>query len=74
MKSDIEVTNQFLKNLLCTYADKGNVTVLVEREKNLNDLEKILSDTTKYELIQKDYGLFKKDFFWNSNMNSNKNQ
>jgi len=53
----INITNNFIKmkpNIIYTRADKGNITVALNRTDYINELEKIFSDKDTYELIKKD--------------------
>jgi predicted GIY-YIG superfamily endonuclease len=52
----IAETKEFLRNnsdLLVTKADKGNVTVLLHKEKYVSEMEKLFSDKTTYQLTSK---------------------
>jgi len=52
----IKVTNKFIKNNpnIIFRADKGNITVALEKTEYLNKIEEILNDTETYEKINKD--------------------
>jgi len=53
----LNTTNNFLKmnpNIIYTRADKGNITVALNRNDYINKVEEILRDKETYELIKKD--------------------
>ncbi|KMQ83101.1 hypothetical protein RF55_20926 [Lasius niger] len=53
----VTVTNKFLNqhpNLILTRADKGNVTVALDKDKYLNKVEDLLRDTETYTTLKKD--------------------
>ena len=41
-------------NIIFTKADKGNVTVAIERTEYVNKMEAMLSDTNTYVVVKKD--------------------
>jgi len=52
----IKITNKFIKNnlnIIFTRADKGNITVALEKSEYLNKIEEMLNDTETYEKVNK---------------------
>jgi len=52
----LRVTKAFCNNntdIIFTKADKGNITVTLDRARYIDSVNKILKDTTTYEIIQK---------------------
>jgi len=53
----VKTTNKFIKNnpnLIYTRADKGNITVTLNKSDYINKIEEMLSDKETYTLIKKD--------------------
>lgn len=58
LDDDIRAAKKFVsqhKNLMLTKADKGNITVLVERAEYVIKMNELLSDTTTYREVQTRY-------------------
>jgi len=52
-----KITNQFINNnsnLLITRADKGNITVALDKDYYFNKIRSMLQDTNTYTIINKD--------------------
>lgn len=54
---DVNVTKEFVSrnNLLVLRADKGNTTVLVDRDKYVEEISNILNDSNTYEKVKFEY-------------------
>ncbi|KYN15798.1 hypothetical protein ALC57_11970, partial [Trachymyrmex cornetzi] len=53
----LHITNKFINNhpnILITNADKGNVTVVLDKDTYITKMEEILSDSNTYEVIARD--------------------
>jgi len=53
----MKITNKFLSNnpnIILTRADKGNITVALDKTEYLNKIENMLKDTETYSIINKD--------------------
>lgn len=53
----VKTTKNFLKNnknLILTRADKGNVTVALDKNKYVNEIENILGDSDTYTFVERD--------------------
>ena len=49
---NLKITEEFLRNnkdLMCTNADKGYITVLIRRSEYISDLEQLLNDVENFE-------------------------
>ncbi|XP_018374026.1 PREDICTED: uncharacterized protein LOC108768186 [Trachymyrmex cornetzi] len=56
LKERMKVAKQFLKenqNFILTKADKGNVTVALDKNKYINSMNEILQDTSTYTVVKK---------------------
>ena len=55
--SDIKITKEFLrknKDLMCTNADKGNISVFMRRLKYVRDMEELLGNVENFEILDQD--------------------
>lgn len=56
LENNLATTKTFVENnpeIMFTIADKGNVTVALEKSKYVDEVNKLLSDTTTYKLLTK---------------------
>ena len=55
--SNFKVTKEFLrknKDIMCTNADKGNISVLMRRSEYIRDMEQLLGNVENFEILDQD--------------------
>ena len=55
--NNLKITNEFLrknKDLMCTNADKGNISVLMRRSEYIRDMEELLGNVENFEMLDQD--------------------
>ena len=57
MDNNLKITKDFLrknKDLMCTNADKGNISVLMRRSEYIRDMEELLHNVENFEIFNQD--------------------
>ena len=55
--NNLKITKEFLrknKDLMCTNADKGDISVLIRRSEYIKDVEQSLGNVENFEILDQD--------------------
>ena len=55
--NNIKISNELLrknKDIMCTNADKGNISVLIRRSEYIRDMEELLGNVENFEILDQD--------------------